>query len=137
MNNKILIIDTDDVFTGQCKTHLEGLGIEVLVSGTGTDGLRMVQRENPGAVILDIALPYLNGFHVCKLIKSDNRLKDIPIIFVSARENPDIILQTKRVGGDLFLRKPVNASHLTEELVQLIVKKPQVEDATSTVVETK
>ena len=44
MNNKILIIDTDDVFTGQCKAHLEGLGIEVLVSSDGTEGLRMAQK---------------------------------------------------------------------------------------------
>ena len=87
MNNKILIIETDDVFMGQCKTHLEGLGIKVLVSGTGPEGLRMIKQEKPGAVILDIALPYLNGFHVCKLIKSDPRYKNIPVIFVSSRDS--------------------------------------------------
>ena len=135
MNNKILIIETDDVFMGQCKTHLEGLGIKVLVSGTGPEGLRMIKQEKPGAVILDIALPYLNGFHVCKLIKSDSRFKNIPVIFVSSRESPDMILQTKRVGGDLFLRKPINADQLTEQLVQLIVRKPQVDDTATPAVD--
>mgnify|MGYP001364194147 CR=1 FL=1 len=135
MNNKILIIETDDVFMGQCKTHLEGLGIKVLVSGTGPEGLRMIKQEKPGAVILDITLPYLNGFHVCKLIKSDPRFKDIPVIFVSSKENSDIILQTKRVGGDLFLRKPINSDQLTEQLVQLIVRKPQVDDTAAPAVD--
>ena len=89
MNNKILIIDTDDVFTGQCKAHLESLGIEVLVSSDGTEGLRMAQKFKPGAVIMDITLPYLNGFHVCKLLKNDSRYKDIPVIFISSREDPE------------------------------------------------
>ena len=129
MKNKILIIDTDDVFTGQCTAHLEGLGIDVLVSSTGTDGLRTAKNEKPGAVILDITLPYLNGFHVCKQLKSDNRYKDIPVLFISSREDPDDILNSQRVGGDLFLRKPIDADHLTNELIQILQKKnPPKED---------
>lgn len=134
MKNKILIIDTDDVFTGQCKAHLEGLGIDVLVSSDGTEGLRVAQKEKPGVVIMDIALPYLNGFHVCKLLKSDSRYKDIPVIFISSREDPDDILNSRRVGGNLFLRKPIDANHLTDELIQILQKKnPARDDAKETV----
>ena len=137
MKNKILIIDTDDVFTGQCKAHLEGLGIDVLVSRTGTDGLRTAQNENPGAVILDITLPYLNGFHVCKLLKSDSRYKDIHVVFISSREDPDDILNSRRVGGSLFLRKPIDANHLTDELIQLLNKNKPVKDDTAEAVEAR
>ena len=128
MKNKILIIDTDDVFTGQCKAHLEGLGIDVLVSSDCTEGLRVAQKERPGVVIMDIALPYLNGFHVCKLLKSDSRYKDIPVIFISSREDPDDILNSRRVGGNLFLRKPIDANHLTDELIQILQKKNPARD---------
>jgi len=120
MKNRILIIDSDDVFTGQCRAHLEGLGIEVLVSSDGTNGLRAAQKERPGIIIMDITLPYLNGFHVCKLLKSDSRYEDIPVVFISSREDPDDILNSRRVGGDLFLRKPIDADHLTDELVQIL-----------------
>ena len=134
MNNKILIIDTDDVFTGQCKAHLESLGIEVLVSSDGTEGLRMAQKYKPGAVITDITLPYLNGFHVCKLLKNDSRYKDIPVIFISSREDPEDILNSRRVGGTLFLRKPIDANHLTDELIQILQKiNPARDDAKKTV----
>ena len=135
MNNKILIIDTDDVFTGQCKSHLESLGIEVLVSSDGTEGLRMAQKYKPGAVIMDITLPYLNGFHVCKLLKNDSRYKDIPVIFISSREDPEDILNSRRVGGTLFLRKPIDANHLTDELIQLLNKNKTVKDDTAEAVE--
>ena len=134
MNNKILIIDTDDVFTGQCKAHLESFGIEVLVSSDGTEGLRMAQKYKPGAVIMDITLPYLNGFHVCKLLKNDSRYKDIPVVFISSREDPEDILNSRRVGGTLFLRKPIDANHLTDELIQILQKiNPARDDAKKTV----
>ena len=135
MDNKILIIDTDDVFIGQCRNHLEGLGIEVLVSSDGTEGLRMAQKNKPGVVIMDISLPYLNGFHVCKLLKSDSRYKDIPVVFISSREDPDDILNSRRVGGSLFLRKPIDANHLTDELIQLLNKNKTVKDDTAEAVE--
>ena len=128
MKNKILIIDTDDVFTGQCKAHLEGFDIDVFVSRTGTDGLRTAQKEHPGAVIVDITLPYLSGFHVCKQLKSDKRYKDIPVLFISSREDPEDILNSRRVGGDLFLRKPIDANHLTDELIQILQKKSPHKD---------
>ena len=120
MKNKILIIDTDEVFIAQCTNHLEGLGIEVIHSSEGPAGLQMAKNEQPGLIIMDIALPYLSGFHVCKLLKSDRRYKDIPVVFISSREDPDYILNSSRVGGDLYLRKPIDANHLTNELIQLI-----------------
>ena len=137
MDNKILIIDTDDVFIGQCRNHLEGLGIQVLVSSDGTEGLRMAQKNQPGVVIMDITLPYLNGFHVYKLLKSDSRYKDIPVVFISSREDPDDILNSRRVGGSRFLRKPIDANHLTDELIQLLNKNKPVKDDTAETVEAR
>ena len=133
--NKILIIDSDDVFTGQCRAHLEGLGIEVLVSSDGTKGLRAAQKERPGIIIMDIALPYLNGFHVCKLLKSDSRYEDIPVVFISSKEDPDDILNSRRVGGDLFLRKPIDADHLTDELIQILQRESPARDSVEETVE--
>ena len=135
MKNRILIIDSDDVFTGQCRAHLEGLGIEVLVSSDGTNGLRAAQKERPGIIIMDITLPYLNGFHVCKLLKSDSRYEDIPVVFISSREDPDDILNSRRVGGDLFLRKPIDADHLTDELIQILQRESPAGDSVEETVE--
>ena len=105
------------------------------MSSDGTEGLRMAQKNKPGVVIMDIALPYLNGFHVCKLLKSDSRYKDIHVVFISSREDPDDILNSRRVGGSLFLRKPIDANHLTDELIQLLNKNKPVKDDTAEAVE--
>ena len=77
---------------------------------------------------MDITLPYLNGFHVCKLLKNDSRYKDIPVVFISSREDPEDILNSRRVGGTLFLRKPIDAKHLTDELIQILQKKNPARD---------
>ena len=120
MNSSILIIDIDESFVNKCKEHLEGLGIDVMVSSDGVDGLNKARETMPGLVLLDITLPFLDGYHICKLLKGDERYKNTPVVFVSSTEEPDDILNSKRVGGDLFLRKPIDIQHLTNELIALL-----------------
>ena len=120
MNSSILIIDIDESFVNKCKEHLEGLGIDVMVSSDGVDGLNKARETMPGLVLLDITLPFLDGYHICKLLKGDERHKNTPVVFVSSTEEPDDILNSKRVGGDLFLRKPIDIQHLTNELIALL-----------------
>ena len=120
MNSSILIIDIDESFVNKCKEHLEGLGIDVMVSSDGVDGLNKARETMPGLVLLDITLPFLDGYHICKLLKGDERYKSTPVVFISSTEEPDDILNSKRVGGDLFLRKPIDIQHLTNELIALL-----------------
>lgn len=120
MKSSILIIDIDESFVNKCKEHLEGLGIDVMVSSDGVDGLNKARETMPGLVLLDITLPFLDGYHICKLLKGDERYKNTPVVFVSSTEEPDDILNSKRVGGDLFLRKPIDIQHLTNELITLL-----------------
>ena len=120
MNNSILIIDIDESFVNQCKEHLESLGIDLIVSHDGVDGLNKAREINPAIVLLDIKLPFLDGYHLCKLLKGDEEFQYIPVVFVSSTEDPEDILNTKRVGGDLFLRKPIDMVHLTNELITLL-----------------
>ena len=120
MKSSILIIDIDESFVNKCKEHLEGLGIDVMVSSDGVDGLNKARETMPGLVLLDITLPFLDGYHICKLLKGDERYKNTPVVFVSSTEEPDDILNSKRVGGDLFLRKPIDIQHLTNELIALL-----------------
>ena len=120
MNSSILIIDIDESFVNKCKEHLEGLGIDVMVSSDGVDGLNKARETMPGLVLLDITLPFLDGYHICKLLKGDERYKSTPVVFISSTEEPDDILNSKRVGGDLFLRKPIDIQHLTTELIALL-----------------
>ena len=120
MENSILIIDTDNNFVAQANPLLQNMGIEVLIAQDGIDGLNQARERAPGSILMDVALPYLSGLHVCKLLKNDERFNSIPIVFLSSKDDPDTVLNTQRVGGDAFLRKPITDDQLVRELIQIL-----------------
>jgi CheY-like chemotaxis protein len=99
---------------------LEELGVEVITAENGITGLNTARKSDPGLIITDTTLPYMNGYHVSRMLKNDDRYKNIPIVFVSTDDDNDSILESKRAGGDLFLRKPIQTPILINELIALL-----------------
>ena len=106
--------------------YFKSIGIEVVSTGDGIEGYRMAKKEKPGVVILDTDLPNLNGFQVCRLLKGDDRYQQIPVVFVSSNDSQDDVLKSERALCDLFLRKPIVADQLTQEIITLLA--PQAGD---------
>lgn len=120
MKNKILIISYDETFKNVLKTELEKLEIEILTASDGINGLNMARKSEPGVIITDTTLPHLSGFHMCRLLKNDDRYKKTPVVFLSNNDDNQTILESKRAGGDLFLRKPIQVEILIDELIRLL-----------------
>ena len=125
-SNRILIIDQDATFIQTVSNYFKSIGIEVVSTGDGIEGYRMAKKEKPGVVILDTDLPNLNGFQVCRLLKGDDRYQQIPVVFVSSNDSQDDVLKSERALCDLFLRKPIVAYQLTQEIITLLA--PQAGD---------
>ena len=125
-SNRILIIDQDASFIQTVSNYFKSIGIEVVSSGDGIEGYRIAKDVKPGVVILDTDLPNLNGFQVCRLLKGDDRYQQIPIVFVSSNDSQDDVLKSERALCDLFLRKPIVADQLTQEIISLLA--PQAGD---------
>ena len=125
-SNRILIIDQDATFIQTVSNYFKSIGIEVVSTGDGIEGYRMAKKEKPGVVILDTDLPNLNGFQVCRLVKGDDRYQQIPVVFVSSNDSQDDVLKSERALCDLFLRKPIVADQLTQEIITLLA--PQAGD---------
>ena len=125
-SNRILIIDQDATFIQTVSNYFKSIGIEVVSTGDGIEGYRMAKKEKPGVVILDTDLPNLNGFQVCRLLKGDDRYQQIPVVFVSSNDSQDDVLKSERALCDLFLRKPIVADQLTQEIISLLA--PQAGD---------
>lgn len=109
---KILVVDdqVDLVKTIQFALELEGY--EVLVSYNGEDALNQAQRENPDLILLDIMLPKLDGYKVCRLLKFDEQFKHIPILMVTAKtQEKDKILGVE-TGADEYITKPFDIDDL-------------------------
>ena len=119
-SNRILIIDQDAAFIQTVSGYFSSIGIEVVSSGDGIEGYRMAKEVTPGIVILDTELPNLDGFQVCRLLKSDDRYQHIPIVFVSSNDSQEFVVKAERAMCDLFLRKPIVADQLTQEIITLL-----------------
>jgi len=119
-SNRILIIDQDATFIQTVSSYFKSIGIEVVSSGDGIEGYRMAKEVKPGVVILDTELPNLDGFQVCRLLKGDDRYQHIPVVFVSSNDSQDFVIKSERALCDLFLRKPIVADQLTQEIITLL-----------------
>ena len=119
-SNRILIIDQDAGFIQTVSGYFNSIGIEVVSSGDGIEGYRMAKKVTPGIVILDTELPNLDGFQICRLLKGDDRYQHIPIVFVSSNDSQDFVVKSERALCDLFLRKPIVADQLTQEIITLL-----------------
>ena len=119
-SNRILIIDQDATFIQTVSSYFKSIGIEVVSSGDGIEGYRMAKEITPGVVILDTELPNLDGFQICRLLKGDDRYQHIPVVFVSSNDSQDFVIKSERALCDLFLRKPIVADQLTQEIITLL-----------------
>ena len=119
-SNRILIIDQDAAFIQTVSGYFKSIGIEVVSSGDGIEGYRMAKEVTPGIVILDTELPNLDGFQVCRLLKGDDRYQHIPVVFVSSNDSQESVIKSERALCDLFLRKPIVADQLTQEIISLL-----------------
>jgi DNA-binding response OmpR family regulator len=118
MRNKVLIVDDEEYLIELVRVNLKARGIEVLMAHNGEDGLRMAFNEKPDIIILDVCMPALNGWDVCRLLKSDPITSETLVIFLTASTQKEDIEEAKRVGGDYFLPKPFDI----ERLIDIITK---------------
>jgi DNA-binding response OmpR family regulator len=107
---KILIIEDDKLIVEGLEDTLQFHDYEVVTAGNGKDGLSLFQKEKPDLIILDIMLPGVDGFEVCKKIKQTNR--DIPIIMLTARSQENDKLLGFELGVDDYVTKPFSVKEL-------------------------
>ena len=105
---RILIVDDDPAILRLLSTNLKARGYEVVTAIDGAQALEIAHREKPDLIVLDIMLPKMSGFEVCKRLKKDPKTSDIPIIMVTALNELGDIERGIDSGTDDFLTKPVN-----------------------------
>ena len=117
MDNKcILIVDDDEDFLRVMKFNISKLGYEVLTSFTAEEAKEIISRQLPNLVLLDIMLPAKSGYRFCWEIKNDDKLKTIPVVFISAKGAERDKAMGKSMGADAYLAKPFTMQELEETL---------------------
>ena len=104
--SRILIVDDVEANRFILRDIIQELGHQPVLTESGVQALKIVQRIKPELIILDIAMPEMDGYEVCKELKRNPETKDIPIIFISAFDNPEDMVKGFSVGGEDYITKP-------------------------------
>ena len=123
MPTKILIIEDDPVALRFAQYTLEQEGYQVLSAPNGLEGLKKAQEEAPGLIILDVMLPGMDGFQVCRRLRATDSTADIPILMVSAKARESDRGTGPKLGADEYLTKPVSPSELVASVERLLAMK--------------
>ena len=92
-----------------------------LTAQNGIKGFELAAAENPDVILLDIVMPGMDGYEVCKKLKADTKLCDIPVVFVTAiKGDPESRIHALECGGDAFLAKPIDKSELTAQIRAMV-----------------
>ena len=111
-SEKILVVDDEDHIVELISYNLINSGYNVITANNGLDAVRLAKEENPDLILLDLMIPGLDGFDVCKAIRNDNETKDILIIMLTAKgEELDKILGLE-LGADDYMTKPFSIREL-------------------------
>ncbi|MEI6714741.1 MAG: sigma-54 dependent transcriptional regulator [Verrucomicrobiota bacterium] len=116
IKEKILIIDDTPANISILREALEPRGHEILTASGGESGLKIAVRAKPDLILLDVVMPGRDGFGICRELKAEDATKDIPILFITARNEPNSVLNGFRVGGVDYILKPFQ----TEEVVSRV-----------------
>lgn len=111
---KILVVDDEVDLVKTIQFYLEMEGYQVLASYNGEDSLKQARTENPDLILLDIMLPKLDGYKVCRLLKFDEKYKHIPILMMTAKTQEKDKLIGKETGADEYINKPFDMEELTQ-----------------------
>ena len=122
MGKKILLVDDETDLLETLQYRLEAAGFTVVTSGDGQDGLKKARSENPDLIVLDLMLPKLDGYRVCRMLKFDEKYKNIPIILFSARVQESDIAMGQEQGADAYVTKPFDPKALLEKINELLAK---------------
>ena len=111
-NAKILVVDDIPENVKVIAHMLKGMGFAITFAKSGYEALEKLKSNPPNLVLLDISMPGMDGYEVCERIKNDPETEDIPVIFVTARDNPEDVVMGFEKGAVDYLTRPVNSAEL-------------------------
>ncbi|KPK04064.1 MAG: hypothetical protein AMJ56_18105 [Anaerolineae bacterium SG8_19] len=124
----ILIVDDESVARDILEGFLFREGYDLVFAADGAEALASVEKSPPDAILLDVMLPGMDGFEICRRLKGDRRWRHIPIILVTALGGKEDLIRGLDAGADDFLRKPVNDLELRARVRSLLRIKQQYDE---------
>jgi CheY-like chemotaxis protein len=119
---KILIAEDERDIRDLVAFMLRFAGYEVVTAANGEEAVRLAPKENPDLILMDVRMPRMTGYDACRLIKSEERLKDIPVVFLSAKGQENEIQTGLVAGAEEYLLKPFAPDQLIDRVRSILAK---------------
>ena len=120
MAHDVLLIEDSPTQAAQIKATLESVGLQVRVAYDGPDGLRMWLEQKPALIVLDVKLPTMDGFQVCRRLKRAPETASIPVIMLTEKDGAQATMSGLQAGADDYIPKDIFATeHLMNTLQEL------------------
>jgi two-component system alkaline phosphatase synthesis response regulator PhoP/two-component system response regulator RpaA len=116
----ILVIDDEALVAGSIERTLRANGFAVTVANSGVEGLNAARRHSPDLVVLDMVMPGMDGLEVCRQLRADPLLNDVPVLFLTARGKPEDKVLGLRAGADDYLTKPFNIDEFILRILAIL-----------------
>ena len=130
MPYRILVVDDEQDIRQLVALIVEASGYEVVQASNGREGLQAIAQQDFDLVILDIMMPEMDGWEVCRQIKSQERTKNIPVLILTVRSQPlDKVIGLEIIHADDYLTKPFERRELIDVVERLIAHNPAPSNA--------
>lgn len=132
MTKRVLIVDDEIDTLNLLKTILEIHDFEPITTLNSVEAITLAEVEEPDVALLDIMMPELDGFTLCKMMREHDSLAELPVIFVTAYSALDLEDRRKQAGADFVLHKPIDIEKLVEmiETSETLRRKPDASNGT-------
>lgn len=119
---KILIAEDERDIRDLVAFTLRFAGYEVVAAANGEEAVLLAPKENPDLILMDVRMPRMTGYDACRVLKANPDLKDIPVVFLSAKGQDSEIATGLEVGAEEYLLKPFAPDQLTERVKSILAK---------------
>ncbi len=119
---KVMIIDDEKDLLEELSIRMESCQWDVIIASNGLEGLEMVKKGKPDLIVLDVVMPKMNGYQVCRSLKADPATQHIPIILLTAMAQANDKAYGKEMGASDYLSKPCDVRVLIEKMKVLLIQ---------------
>lgn len=117
---KILVVDDDPYILMSLEFLMKKNGYQVMIARNGTEALEAINTVKPNLILLDIMMPDVDGYSICKHVKSKKELKDIHVVFLSAKTKETDVQKGLDLGASMYITKPFSTRDLMKKVNELM-----------------
>ncbi len=117
----ILVVDDDVDLSGIIRLILTSAGYDTYVANSGQEALDWLTGNRPDLVLLDLMMPDINGFTILRKMRANEPTKQLPVVVLTAKADQETRDETRSMGADEFLTKPINANSLIDHVKRALV----------------